>query len=57
MVGDSISDVGAARAASMPIALLRGGYTHVPVEELDADLVCDSLLNLPSAMQRLQAAA
>ncbi|RUU58994.1 phosphoglycolate phosphatase [Mesorhizobium sp. M2C.T.Ca.TU.002.02.1.1] len=57
MVGDSVSDVGAARATGMPVALLRGGYTQVPVEELGADLVCDSLLDLPSAMQRLQAAA
>ncbi|CDX24697.1 phosphoglycolate phosphatase [Mesorhizobium sp. ORS 3324] len=57
MVGDSSGDVGAARAAGMPVALLRGGYTQVPVEELGADLVCDSLLDLPSAMQRLRAAA
>jgi phosphoglycolate phosphatase len=57
MVGDSSSDVGAARAAGMPVVLLRGGYTQVPVEELGADLVCDSLLDLPSAMHRLQAAA
>ncbi|RWA73780.1 phosphoglycolate phosphatase [Mesorhizobium sp.] len=57
MVGDSSSDVGAARAAGMPVVLLRGGYTQVPVEELGADLVCDSLLDLPSTMQRLQAAA
>jgi len=57
MVGDSSSDVGAARAAGTPVALLRGGYTHVPVEELGADIVCDSLLDLPSAMQRLAALA
>ncbi|TKB18725.1 MAG: phosphoglycolate phosphatase [Mesorhizobium sp.] len=57
MVGDSSSDVGAARAAGMPVVLLRGGYTQIPVEELGADLVCDSLLDLPSAMQRLRAAA
>ncbi|TPI69468.1 phosphoglycolate phosphatase [Mesorhizobium sp. B3-1-3] len=57
MVGDSISDVGAARAAGMPVVLVRGGYTHVPVEELGADLVCDSLLDLPSAMRRLRDAA
>ncbi|RRH97698.1 phosphoglycolate phosphatase [Mesorhizobium tamadayense] len=57
MVGDSSSDVGAARAAGMPVVLLRGGYTQVPVEELGADLVCDSLLDLPSAMQRLRAVA
>ncbi|TGQ53534.1 phosphoglycolate phosphatase [Mesorhizobium sp. M1C.F.Ca.ET.193.01.1.1] len=57
MVGDSSSDVGAARAAGMPVVLLRGGYTQIPVEELGADLVCASLLDLPSAMQRLRAAA
>jgi phosphoglycolate phosphatase len=57
MVGDSVSDVGAARAAGTPVALLRGGYTHIPVEELGADLVCDSLLDLPAAMQRLRDAA
>jgi phosphoglycolate phosphatase len=57
MVGDSSADVDAARAAGMPVILLRGGYTQTPVEELGADLVCDSLLDLPSAMQRLQAAA
>ncbi|RWA67774.1 MAG: phosphoglycolate phosphatase [Mesorhizobium sp.] len=57
MVGDSSSDVGAARAAGMPVVLLRGGYTQIPVEEIGADLVCDSLLDLPSAMQRLRAAA
>jgi len=57
MVGDSSSDVGAARAAGTPVALLRGGYTHVPIEELGADIVCDSLLDLPSAMQRLAALA
>ncbi|MER8576417.1 phosphoglycolate phosphatase [Mesorhizobium sp. M1338] len=57
MVGDSSSDVGAARAAGMPVVLLRGGYTQVPVEELGADIVCDSLLDLPAAMQRLRAAA
>ncbi|TIS56650.1 phosphoglycolate phosphatase [Mesorhizobium sp.] len=57
MVGDSGADVGAARAAGMPVVLLRGGYSQIPVEDLGADLVCDSLLDLPSAMQRLQDAA
>jgi phosphoglycolate phosphatase len=57
MVGDSISDVKAARAAGMPVALIRGGYTETPVEELGADLVCDTLLGLPAALERLTAAA
>ncbi|TIT11791.1 MAG: NADH-quinone oxidoreductase subunit NuoE, partial [Mesorhizobium sp.] len=54
MVGDSGADVAAARAAGMPVILLRGGYTQIPVEELGADLVCDNLFDLPSAMRRLQ---
>ncbi|MER9254224.1 phosphoglycolate phosphatase [Mesorhizobium sp. M0598] len=57
MVGDSSADVAAARAAGMAVILLRGGYSQIPVEELCADLVCDSLFDLPSAMQRLQDAA
>ncbi|MER9793516.1 phosphoglycolate phosphatase [Mesorhizobium sp. M0213] len=57
MVGDSSADVAAARAAGMAVILLRGGYSQIPVEELGADLVCDSLFDLPSAMQTLQDAA
>ncbi|MBZ9983500.1 MULTISPECIES: phosphoglycolate phosphatase [unclassified Mesorhizobium] len=57
LVGDSGADAGAARAAGMPVILLRGGYTHFPVEELGADQVCDSLFDLPAAMQGLQAGA
>ncbi|MFI0848640.1 phosphoglycolate phosphatase [Mesorhizobium sp. IMUNJ 23232] len=55
MVGDSISDVRAARAAGMPVALIRGGYTETPVEQLGADLVCGSLFDLPAALSRLPA--
>jgi phosphoglycolate phosphatase len=57
MVGDSISDAKAARAAGMPVALIRGGYTETPVEQLGADLVCDTLLDLPAALQRVPTAA
>lgn len=57
MVGDGVSDVGAARAAGTAVALVRGGYTQTPVEALGADLVCDTLLELPSALHRLLNAA
>lgn len=57
MVGDSGADVGAARAAAMPAVLLRGGYMQVPVEELGADLICDSLLDLPTALRNVSTAA
>ncbi|TKT69377.1 phosphoglycolate phosphatase [Aquamicrobium sp. LC103] len=57
MVGDSKADVGAARAAGMPVVIVRGGYTQTPPEELGADLVCASLLDLPAALEALHGAA
>jgi len=57
MVGDSIADAGAARAAGMAVALVRGGYTQVPLDELGADLVCDTMFDLPAALQERQDAA
>ncbi len=57
MVGDSIADVEAARAAGMPVIIVRGGYTKEPAEQLGADLVCDSLLDLPAALDGLRNAA
>jgi phosphoglycolate phosphatase len=57
MVGDSITDVEAARAAGVPVMLIRGGYSQVPVDELGADLVCGSLLDLPAVLDGLRTAA
>ncbi|WAJ30324.1 phosphoglycolate phosphatase [Antarcticirhabdus aurantiaca] len=42
-VGDSENDVAAARAAGMPILVLRGGYTALAAEDLGADAVVDRL--------------
>ncbi|RFC66785.1 MULTISPECIES: phosphoglycolate phosphatase [Mesorhizobium] len=56
MVGDSTTDVEAARNAGLPVIIIRGGYSKVPVEELGADLVLDSLADLPAALQGKQAA-
>jgi len=56
MVGDSTTDVEAARNAGLPVIIIRGGYSKVPVEELGADLVLDSLVDLPAALQGRQAA-
>ena len=54
MVGDSVADAGAARAAGVAVVLVHGGYTQVPLEEIGADLVCDSMLYLPAALQERQ---
>jgi len=48
MVGDSGADVGAARAAGVPVALVPDGYTGVPVESLGADFVLNGLSTLPA---------
>ena len=53
MVGDSLNDVVAARAADMPSIVVRGGYNHGnPVETLDpaADVILDSLAALPQLL-------
>ena len=47
MVGDSRSDVAAARAAGMPVACVSYGYNHgVPIEQSEPDAVVDSLADL-----------
>lgn len=52
-VGDSETDVLTARAAGVPVAVVRGGYTAVPVEELGADAVADDHATLPALLQSL----
>ncbi len=56
-VGGSETDVLAARAAGVPVALVRGGYTAVPVEELGADAVVDDFAALPAVLAPLLLAA
>jgi phosphoglycolate phosphatase len=40
-VGDSVVDVGAARAAGLPVVLTSFGYTDVPARDLSPDAVID----------------
>jgi phosphoglycolate phosphatase len=47
MVGDSGADVGAARAAGVPIILVPDGYTGAPAESLGADHVVNHLVEIP----------
>lgn len=53
MVGDTKTDVDAAKAANIPVVLLSHGYTPTPVEELGADLVIDHFDALPDALSQL----
>ena len=53
MVGDSASDVGAARAAGVPSLVVSFGYTQIPADELGADLVMDRFDAVCGAVARL----
>lgn len=53
MVGDSISDAGAARAAKVPLVLVSFGYTDTPAKDLGADILIDHFDELPDACLRL----
>jgi phosphoglycolate phosphatase len=54
VVGDSPADVGSARAAGVAVIAVRGGYTNVPVNELGADAVIDTLEDLGHALGGLR---
>jgi phosphoglycolate phosphatase len=54
-VGDSINDLGAAKAAGMACVLVHGGYSIEPLESFGADAVCDTLFELPQAILKAKA--
>ncbi len=49
MVGDSNNDVLAARNAGVPIVLVSFGYTEIPVQDLDRDILIDRFDQLQDA--------
>ncbi len=49
MVGDSVSDVGAARAAKVPVIGVTFGYTPTPMRMLEPDLLLDDFGSLTHA--------
>jgi phosphoglycolate phosphatase len=57
MVGDSDVDVAAARAAGVPVAIMRHGYSETPAERLGADRVLERLEETEAAAAALIAAA
>jgi len=62
MVGDTSSDVGAAKAAGVPVAVVRFGYLDDDAERLGADAMADALqwtagLIAPEVARALEVAA
>ena len=50
MVGDSGADVGAARAAGVPVLIVSDGYSGTPAAELGADLVLEDIRDIPERL-------
>jgi phosphoglycolate phosphatase len=53
MIGDNENDAAAARAASVPLVLMRYGYARVDPDTLCADALLDRFSELPDALERL----
>jgi phosphoglycolate phosphatase len=53
MVGDSGTDIAAARAALMPVVAVDFGYTQIPVAQLDPDRIISHFKNLPETIAEL----
>lgn len=58
MIGDSISDVKAARAAGFQIVCMTYGYNHgIDIREANPDVVIDSMAELPAILAAAQQGA
>jgi phosphoglycolate phosphatase len=53
MVGDTETDVKAARNAKLPVIVVSYGYSRIPAAELGADRVIDAIAELPRALSEL----
>jgi phosphoglycolate phosphatase len=56
MVGDSGTDIGAARRAGIPVIGVTFGYTLVPIEDLKPDRLIAHMSDLPAAVASLSVA-
>ena len=56
LIGDNENDAAAARAAGVPLVLMRYGYARVDPESLAADALLDHFAELPRALARLDLA-
>ncbi|MFT0859511.1 HAD-IA family hydrolase [Ancylobacter sp. G4_0304] len=53
MVGDSMTDVLAAKNARVPVVVVPFGYTDIPAEELGGDAFIDHFARLPETVEHL----
>jgi phosphoglycolate phosphatase len=53
MIGDAENDAAAARAAALPLILMRYGYAGTRLEALGGDALLDHFSQLPAALERL----
>jgi len=56
MIGDTVADVAAARAAGAPVAVVSFGYCDIGAERLGADVLLNQYSELAPACRRLLAA-
>jgi phosphoglycolate phosphatase len=54
LIGDSENDAAVARAAGVPLVLMRYGYARVDVKSLSAAALLDHFAELPEALARLE---
>jgi phosphoglycolate phosphatase len=54
MVGDNEHDVAMAKAAGVPVILVRYGYHRVPLATLAADIQIDAFAALPPAVAQIE---
>jgi phosphoglycolate phosphatase len=53
MIGDSENDAAVARAARVPLVLMRHGYARADLDSLGADALLNHFAELPGALDRL----
>ena len=54
MIGDNENDYAAARAAGIPVILMRYGYLRVPPENVAPDAWLDQFADIPDTVTRLR---
>ena len=51
MIGDGINDASAAKAAGIPLLILRSGYGEIAATDLGGDLLLADFTEIPAALE------